>query len=203
MGFTFTVGQILEAEPLRWIVDAYRLAERDAATVWSLGDVVAQGRRSGLSDEEAARAALWCLRCLPNTVEVRRLAVRLVLPSVLAAGVHTVDHRVHTCNALLQRFADGENIPAKDLQQARGAAVQATADATWASAGAAARASAGAAADAAEAVETARAAVRAAIWSAEAIWAATRAATREAGAAVWSALCDHIIETCQPVRKEN
>jgi hypothetical protein len=205
MGFTFTVQQVLGAKPCREMHGAYRLDERDPAMVVSLGDVVTEGRRAGLSDEEAARAALWCLRLLPNTVEVRRLAVRLVLPSVLEAAKHTEDERVHACNDLLRRFADGENIPAKDLQQARGAAVQATADAaTWA-VEAAARA-AEATTWAVEATWAARAAEWAATWAIWTVETATRAAgaaAREAAvAAVWSALCDHILETCPPVREE-
>jgi hypothetical protein len=211
MGFTFTVQQVLGAKPCREMHGAYRLDERDPATVVSLGDVVTEGRRAGLSDETVAKAALWCLGCLPNTVETRLLAVRLVLSSVLEAAKHTGDERVHACNALLQRFADGENIPAQDLQ----AAAEAAREAQEARAVEAAARAAEATTWAVEAIWAAGAAEWAATWAAEAAgaagwaaaWAAEAAAraARAAGAAVaavWSALCAHILETCPPVKEE-
>lgn len=134
----------------------------------SIGDIA---KSNGADD------ALWCTRLLPD--EDRRAVVRMVLPAVKRASVHTDDAGVHDCIRAVERWVDGEDV---DLRTVRAAAD--AAGAAWAAARTAG----------------ARAAAAAATWAAsEALadaeaWAAEAAARAAEDAAAWARAAEQIAQ---------
>jgi hypothetical protein len=164
---TVTLAQIAALRPCgdRWRAALAHIGmtpeDFDPERAVSIGDVAIT---CGLDD------ALHLLQLLEP-----RTQTLCVWPSVLRAAAYTTDHRVHDCNAVTQRWLDGDD---NADRAAAGAAAWAARAAAWDAAWDADRAAAGAAAWAA----------RAAAW--DAAWAARAAAWDAAWAAAWDAAGD-------------
>jgi hypothetical protein len=129
MTATLTLADIRAHSPCAhgWRQLLATLGTDDLSTRVSIGDIALS---NGAPD------ALWCLHCLPNTVDVRRVAVAMILPAVRRAAAHTTDQRVHDCIATVERWQAG--VDSADLWAAAAAAWAAWA-AAWAAGAAAAR----------------------------------------------------------------
>ena len=131
-----TLQQIRDQSPCTegWTKLLKSLGNPPMDTVISLGDV---------AKSNDAPDAYWCIRALDwNNEQVRREVIKVLIPSVRRASIHTKDARVHGCISTIKDWIDGK--PA-DLGAAADAAERAAREARAARAADAASAAARAA----------------------------------------------------------